>query len=216
MITINSTSDSAFLSQLKVLLTSNISFERNIRNALKRLGEYKQADRVHIIDIRNDMISSISHEWNRAGVSPVAREVAGDFFLFEEELEGQLNRNDFIYIQHVEEVKDELLRHALEVSGVRQMLFLPLFMSHHSFSFLSLSKLKSDESWTREEIAFLMEVAMLLSGALEKEIMLARMIKQVYTMEYSSMDTCHKTVDIGMLPGNSRCASGKSHGYVGC
>lgn len=72
---------------------------------------------------------------------------------------------------------NESLKNIMEVMGVNCAIFLPLYISSHLFSFLCLSRCHHEEAWSGSEIAFLVQVASVLSGALEKELILRKLVK---------------------------------------
>ena len=72
---------------------------------------------------------------------------------------------------------NESLKNIMQVMGVNCAIFLPLYISSHIFSFLCLSRCHHEEPWSGEEIAFLVQVASVLSGALEKELILRKLVK---------------------------------------
>ncbi|WP_294141987.1 PAS domain-containing protein [uncultured Sanguibacteroides sp.] len=170
-------SDSDFLSALNVLLAANLESEKNIQLALKKLGEHEKADRIHIIDIKHDMSFSISHEWSREGASSIQNNISQNIFLLDKKLEKQLDEHNYIYIKNIEDITDSSIKNIMKATQVRCALFLPLFISSHLLSFLSLSRVDCSDEWQEEEIRFLIKVASVFSGALEKELILSKLVK---------------------------------------
>ncbi|WP_059025379.1 PAS domain S-box protein [Gabonibacter massiliensis] len=170
-------SDSDFLSALSVLLAANLESEKNIQLALKKLGEHEKADRIHIIDIKHDMSFSISHEWLREGMTSIQNNMSQNIFLLDKKLAKQLDEDNYIYIKNIDDVADPSIKNILKATHVRCALLLPLFISSHLLSFLSLSRVDCKDEWQEEDIRFLIQVASVFSGALEKELILSKLVK---------------------------------------
>ena len=68
MQTENNITGAEFLSDLNVLLSTSVGLNRNVKLALKKLGEHERADQVYIVSINHDMTFTISEEWTRTGV----------------------------------------------------------------------------------------------------------------------------------------------------
>ena len=66
----NHYSFSQLLVHLNTLLSSYQDFPRNITKALKKLGEFSKHDRIHIVEIHQDMTFSINYEWWDQQVGP--------------------------------------------------------------------------------------------------------------------------------------------------
>ena len=64
MQTENNITGAEFLSDLNVLLSTSVGLNRNVKLALKKLGEHERADQVYIVSINHDMTFTISEEWN--------------------------------------------------------------------------------------------------------------------------------------------------------
>ena len=69
MQTENNITGAEFLSDLNVLLSTSVGLNRNVKLALKKLGEHERADQVYIVSINHDMTFTISEEWTRTGES---------------------------------------------------------------------------------------------------------------------------------------------------
>ena len=60
MQTENNITGAEFLSDLNVLLSTSVGLNRNVKLALKKLGEHERADQVYIVSINHDMTFTIS------------------------------------------------------------------------------------------------------------------------------------------------------------
>lgn len=173
----NNTTGAEFLSDLNVLLSNSLGLNRNVKTALRKLGEFKNADQVYIVSIHHDMTFSITEEWTRTGESVYPPTDKKRTFYYDRKLEQDLERDNYIYIRDIDHVTNESLKNIMQAMQVQCSLFLPLYISSHLFSFLCLSRCHQEEAWSDEEIAFLVQVASVLSGALEKELILRKMVK---------------------------------------
>lgn len=166
-----------FLSNLNALLSSTIGLNRNIRQALKKLGEYQRADQVYIVNINHDMTFTVSEEWTKTGESIFPETEKKRSFYYDRKLEEDLERDNYIYIPDIDSVTNESLKNIMKAMQVHCAVFLPLYISSHLFSFLCLSRCQHEEVWSKEELDFLVQVAAILSGALEKELLLSKLTK---------------------------------------
>ena len=177
MQTTNNITGAEFLSDLNVLLSTSVGLNRNVKLALKKLGEYERADWVYIVSINHDMTFTISEEWTRTGESIFPESEEKRSFYYDRKLEQDLERDNYIYIRDINDVTNESLKNIMLAMGVNCAIFLPLYISSHLFSFLCLSCCHHGEAWSGEEIEFLVQVASILSGALEKELILRKLVK---------------------------------------
>ena len=140
MQTENNITGAEFLSDLNVLLSTSVGLNRNVKLALKKLGEHERADQVYIVSINHDMTFTISEEWTRTGESvfPESGEKRG--FYYDRKLEQDLERDNYIYIRDINDVTNESLKNIMQATGVNCAIFLPLYISSHLFSFLCLSR----------------------------------------------------------------------------
>ncbi|WP_065218479.1 MULTISPECIES: hypothetical protein [Butyricimonas] len=177
MQTQNNITGAEFLSDLNVLLSTSVGLNRNVKQALRKLGEHEKADQVYIVSINHDMTFTITEEWTRNGDSVFPETDEKRSFYYDRKLEQDLERDNYIYIRDIEEVTNEGLKNIMRAMQVRCAIFLPLYVSSHLFSFLSLSRCGEQELWSEEDIAFLIQVASVMSGALEKELILRKLVK---------------------------------------
>jgi len=149
-----------------------------VKLALKKLGEHEKADQVYIVNINHDMTFTISEEWSRNGKAVYPETGGKRSFYYDRKLEQDLERDNYIYIRDINDVTDERLKNIMLTMRVHCAIFLPLYISGPLFSFLCLSRCHPEEAWTGEEIEFLEQVASVLSGALEKELILNKLLKR--------------------------------------
>ena len=129
MQTENNITGAEFLSDLNVLLSTSVGLNRNVKLALKKLGEHERADQVYIVSINHDMTFTISEEWTRTGESvfPESGEKRG--FYYDRKLEQDLERDNYIYIRDINDVTNESLKNIMQATGVNCAIFLPLYLS---------------------------------------------------------------------------------------
>lgn len=104
MQTENNITGAEFLSDLNVLLSSNVGLNRNIKLALKKLGEHERADQVYIVNINHDMTFTVSEEWTRNGKSVFPDSGGKRSFYYDRKLEQDLEKNNYIYIRNIDDV----------------------------------------------------------------------------------------------------------------
>ena len=140
MQTENNITGAEFLSDLNVLLSTSVGLNRNVKLALKKLGEHERADQVYIVSINHDMTFTISEEWTRSGESVFPESGEKRSFYYDRKLEQDLERDNYIYIRDINDVTNESLKNIMRALGVNCAIFLPLYISSHLFSFLCLSR----------------------------------------------------------------------------
>ena len=125
MQTENNITGAEFLSDLNVLLSTSVGLNRNVKLALKKLGEHERADQVYIVSINHDMTFTISEEWTSTGESvfPESGEKRG--FYYDRKLEQDLERDNYIYIRDINDVTNESLKNIMQVMGVIALYFYP-------------------------------------------------------------------------------------------
>ena len=146
MQTENNITGAEFLSDLNVLLSTSVGLNRNVKLALKKLGEHERADQVYIVSINHDMTFTISEEWTSTGESVFPESGEKRSFYYDRKLEQDLERDNYIYIRDINDVTNESLKNIMQVMGVNCAIFLPLYISSHLFSFLCLSRCHHEES----------------------------------------------------------------------
>ena len=84
-----------FLSDLNVLLSTSVGLNRNVKLALKKLGEHERADQVYIVSINHDMTFTISEEWTRTGESVLPESREKRSFYYDRKLEQNLEFEEY-------------------------------------------------------------------------------------------------------------------------
>ena len=129
MQTENNITGAEFLSDLNVLLSTSVGLNRNVKLALKKLGEHERADQVYIVSINHDMTFTISEEWTRTGESVFPESGEKRSFYYDRKLEQDLERDNYIYIRDINDVTNESLKNIMRALGVNCAIFLPLYIS---------------------------------------------------------------------------------------
>lgn len=174
----NEKSQVDFITRINAMLTCDHHYHHNITPTLKLIGNYCQCERVQIIEIHPNMTFSISHEWHTPNVEGIKNNFQHQKAFFDKGLEDQLSLNDYIMIRHPDEMSnDEEFRDFLIGTGTRSAILLPLFISSNLFSFLLFSQCSNYRIWDEEEIQLLTNIASVVSGALESDLLVKKLMK---------------------------------------
>lgn len=143
-------------------LSSYRHFPKNIKQALKSAGIFTGHDRVHILEIRDDMTYDIVYEWyaKESGPTPDKWKHAGIFC--QPTLENQLCAQNYILIRD-EASADSDISTLLKEQDCRQMLLLPLFESGAHLAFISFLQCRHIHDCSAEEIRTLCQLASVIA-----------------------------------------------------
>lgn len=167
-----------FITRINAMLTCDHRYHHNITPTLKLVGNYCQCERVQIIEIHPNRTFSISHEWHTPNVELVKNNFQYKKAFFDKGLEDQLSRDNYILVRHPDEITDdEELRNLFIETGTRSAIMLPLFISSNLFSFLLFSQCSSYRIWDEEEIRLMTNIASVVSGALESDLLIKKLMK---------------------------------------
>lgn len=170
----NYNSDIKFLTRLNITLTSDHDYRSNLDNALKMIGTYCQNDRVHIINIHPNMTFTILHEWHTPSLPSLKNKIKGQKCFFEQELEDQLNKHNYIHIHQPSDLSCQELKCFLEDCHIEESLLFPLF-SGYLFSFLSFSHCACKNIWGKDEIELFTAFSSIIAANVEKNFIIKRM-----------------------------------------
>lgn len=160
---------------LNRLLSSYQDFPHNITKALEKLGEVSRHDRIHILEIHQNMTFSIIYEWNNQQAGPTPKQWRSAPVIQHNPLENQLCTRNYIIIREENEA-DAVIHHLLEEQNCHQMLLLPLFESGSHFAFLSFLQCTQTHDWSEEEIQILSQVASIVATRLNNYRLIHRML----------------------------------------
>lgn len=137
---------------LNIVEASFNEYDDSINYAIKRLGEFVNADRTYIFEYNfTKGITNNTYEWCNEGIEPMIDDLQGislseiDWWV-DKHIEGQE-----IYINDVENHHDDKVKEILEPQGVKSLLTVPLFDKGICSGFLGLDSVLEKREYSVHE-----------------------------------------------------------------
>ncbi|MCM8798017.1 MAG: PAS domain-containing protein [Candidatus Omnitrophica bacterium] len=144
--------------------------DKLIKNALKDIGEFVDADRVYVFKGSEDRKKVYYlYEWCREGITPQQerlREVqVEDFPWLRERLE---KRKEVVSIPSVEQLPPEAGREKQEfmVEGTKSVLLVPMVFNEEVIGFLGFDAVRKEKEWCQECVLLLKIMGKIIANAL--------------------------------------------------
>lgn len=164
------------LVRLTLSLSSGKDFNKNIGKALQLIGEYSQHDRIHIIEIHENMTYTIRYEWYAKSLQPLPEDFRHRPVMYAEPLEEQLCRDNHIRIEETDNGLPEEFHAFLNGQSCHRMLLLPLFESGSQFAFIAFMQCgERHHPWETEEIRVLADFASLIACQMHHHLLTKRL-----------------------------------------
>lgn len=172
----NRTGNVDFLARLNNRLAAHFNYDENMNTALEMIGEYLHYDRVHVVEVRNDMSLAILYEWHSKGLTFVDYTVKSKELLSDRKLVEQLYRYDYITIDEADEACNSEMKAQLGYQNGKKMILFPLIESGTQFAFIAFIQCMQLHDWTEEEVRMLESVTSVVGTSLHKK----RLIDKLY------------------------------------
>ncbi len=172
----NRTGNVDFLARLNNRLAAHFNYDENMNTALEMIGEYLHYDRVHVVEVRNDMSLAILYEWHNKGLTFVDYTVKSKELLSDRKLVEQLYRYDYITIDEADEACNSEMKAQLGYQNGKKMILFPLIESGTQFAFIAFIQCMQLHDWTEEEVRMLESVTSVVGTSLHKK----RLIDKLY------------------------------------
>ena len=172
----NRTGNVDFLARLNSRLAAHFNYNENMNTALEMIGEYLHYDRVHVVEVRNDMSLAILYEWHSKGLTFVDYTVKSKELLSDRKLVEQLYRYDYITIDEADEACNPEMKAQLGYQNGKKMILFPLIESGTQFAFIAFIQCMQLHDWTEEEVRMLESVTSVVGTSLHKK----RLIDKLY------------------------------------
>jgi signal transduction histidine kinase/DNA-binding response OmpR family regulator len=144
----------------------------SVNEALKRLGEYAEVDRVYIFDLETetDLLNN-TFEWCSEGTNPEIENLQGIPYSFVPRWKEIFAQNGYVYIPRVSEIDPqyEVEKEILEPQGIISLLALPMYYGDQFLGFIGFDSVKLEREWSNEHIALLRLAGEIIAGALNRE-----------------------------------------------
>lgn len=151
------------LVRLILSLCAGKDFDKNITRALKLIGEYTHHERVHILEIHENMTYSVLYEWHAGNLPPFGGNIHRCPLIHDRLLEEQLCRHNCIRIMAADSALPDELHTFLLEQACCQMLLLPLFESGSQFAFIAFLRCGEARPWQSHEVRMLGDFASLIA-----------------------------------------------------
>lgn len=177
--TLESVADKDTLPDMMVRLTLSLcagkDFDKNLTRVLRLIGEYSHHDRIHIIEIHENMTYSVPYEWHAAHLSPFPEQRGRLPLIHDRLLQEQLCRNDCICVMSSDKHLPEELHAFLLQQSCCQMLLLPLFESGSQFAFIAYLQCGEAHPWGEREMRILRDFASLIATQMHAHLRAGRL-----------------------------------------
>ncbi|MDI6772223.1 MAG: GAF domain-containing protein [bacterium] len=149
------------------------AFDAAINEALRRIGEYGQVDRSYLFLLSGDgSIMDNTHEWTAEGISPQIERLQGLPTAVFPWWMGWLRRGEAIHVTRVADLPAEARaeREILEAQGIQSVLVVPLMTGGDLAGFLGFDAVRTEKTWTDEDIRLLAGAAESIAAGLERKL----------------------------------------------
>lgn len=165
-----------FLTRLTHRLAAHCNYDGNMCTALEMIGEYLHYDRVHIVEVRNDMTLAVLYEWHTKELPFVDYKIKTKEVLSDKHLVEQLYRFEYITISEADENVNPKIKEQLAYQNGKNMILFPLIESGSHCAFIAFVQCSQIHDWVEEEIKMMESVASVVGTSLHKK----RLIDKLY------------------------------------
>lgn len=144
--------------------------DAEIDRVLGALGEFAEADRAYVLQMRDEHTAQTTHEWCRAGVSPqiVERAIltADEFPWYAE----RLRRREVILVPRLRDLPPEAAseRREMERQGIESQIAVPMVLGEQVLGYLGFDSVTAESAWSEETVALLRGAASVIANALTR------------------------------------------------
>ncbi|HOI31108.1 MAG TPA: PAS domain S-box protein [Melioribacteraceae bacterium] len=155
----------------RFLNISQMTIDREINEALKRVGKVAQVDRTYLFIFSEDLsICDNTHEWCGEGITPQIdnlKKIPTSIIPWWME---SLKRNETIHIPRVENLPEEAREEKviLEAQEIKSLVVVPLSTRKKLKGFIGFDSVKNYKEWMPEDIVLLKMLSEILVIALDK------------------------------------------------
>lgn len=166
------------LLHLDTALSSYRAFPHNIVQALRTIGKFSHHDRIHIVEIHNNLTYTITYEWGTQEVerTPEKRKHARIFYNLP--LVTQLTTQNYMIIRD-ENPENTAIHTLLQEQNCQQMLLLPLYESGSQFAFIAFLQCRNSHEWTSGEIKMLSHISSFIGSRLSNYTLTQRLLSHL-------------------------------------
>jgi PAS domain S-box-containing protein len=151
-----------------------------LKNALKSMGEFTQADGAYIFQAAPDHRTlDNTHEWCAPGIQPIGRPLKNIAVPLFSWLMENLRRFEPVYIPKVSALPGEARaeKNLLQAVGLQSFVAVPLACENTLMGFLGFSSARTETVWQEEDIALMRTASEILANALQHKRAAARILR---------------------------------------
>ncbi len=155
----------------KFLTVQYENVDQAIDEALRQIGSFLGADRSYVFVIdRSKQEMSNTHEWCAQGIEPQIQDLQGLSVQTFPWWMKQLSRGEAFQVNRVSTlpVGAQAEREILESGGIKSVLGFPAMYRKELIGFVGLDAVRSERSWSDEEIRFLEVTSKMIFSAIEQ------------------------------------------------
>lgn len=183
-----------FITRLNIMLSTNCNHQENINAALGLIGKFICHDRIHIIEIQNNMHISILYEWHIKELTATGHEIKLRQMLTDKALEAQLYSQDFIVIDESDETINPEIKALLSSQHAKKIILFPLYESGAQFAFIAFIQCNQKHDWDKSEIHLMATIASIIATNLNKKFLVEKLKRQLtiqkeYKQQVASLET---------------------------
>jgi PAS domain S-box-containing protein len=180
-----------FLHQLdQQKLIADISQELNsphfytkLDHILRMLGEHTGVSRVYIFeDSDQGTITNNTYEWCNKGIEPQISMLQGISYEMIPSWRKILIEEGRVFSRNILELPEDLLA-VLEPQGIKSILIFPLYAEGNFIGFIGFDECTRNKDWRSDELDLLKLISNILSNALDRRIMLAKITEKQIRLE---------------------------------
>jgi PAS domain S-box-containing protein len=146
--------------------------DKMINSTLQLIGEFVEADRSYIFQLRDDLrLMDNTHEWCAKGIEPEIeqlKEVPTSIFPWRME---QIRNNKIIHLDRIADIPDEALaeRKILESQNIKSLIVIPLVAGSSPFGYIGIDAVEQEQYWRPETVSVLKLAGGIIANALQRK-----------------------------------------------
>ncbi len=145
--------------------------DQGFNRALRMIGEFVQADRSYLFQVRNHGTTmDNTHEWCAPGISPqIERLQQLPTAAFPWVME-RYRRHEAVHIPRVMDLPPEAAaeRQEFQAEGIQSMLCVPIVLRNELLGFVGFDSVRAERTWSEDTITLLRLVGTIFANALDR------------------------------------------------
>lgn len=158
------------ISQISLKFNSLKDFNRQVKDALRIIGQHTNVDRVYIFE-NNKQLTEVSntYEWCIPKVKPRFSKLKNIPFFDEPSLQKLLMDEGGIFSENINELPKDI-QAVLKPLNIQSIVVYPIKVKGNYYGFIGYDDGSEDRKWSKAELELLKTVASIISNAYEREL----------------------------------------------